>query len=228
MPVQFVVTGFSKFEGVDNNPTEKIVRNLDDYVEKRGGIKGGASLSCCRVLQVGTKDVASFLEQQAGILKDSQETVVWLHLGVSALSRAFQLEQQAVNNASFSVPDEDGWQPDGQKIVDTEGLSIDSCIRSDLNVEVLVGNLREQGFDTQLSSDAGTFVCNWTYCSSLHLCHCRGSGGWHSLFVHVPHFQCIPEDTQMRFIVAVMDQISAHHNQDRGLNAQPLNGHCPH
>lgn len=40
MPVKFVVTGFSNFQGVVNNPTERIVQDLDGYIVQRGGIKG--------------------------------------------------------------------------------------------------------------------------------------------------------------------------------------------
>jgi len=35
-PVTVHVTGFKRFHGVAENPTEKIVRNLRSFVEKRG------------------------------------------------------------------------------------------------------------------------------------------------------------------------------------------------
>lgn len=44
MPVRFVVTGFSQFRGVTDNPTEKIVQDLDGYIQQRGGIKGMSRL----------------------------------------------------------------------------------------------------------------------------------------------------------------------------------------
>lgn len=59
-----------------------------------------------------------------------------------------------------------------------------------------------------LSDDAGAFVCNWTYCSSLHLCNCKGAGLWHSLFVHVPNFDAISQDIQMKFVANLMDHLS--------------------
>ena len=34
--MKFVVTGFKEFSGVEENPTEFIVKNLQDYLRVRG------------------------------------------------------------------------------------------------------------------------------------------------------------------------------------------------
>ncbi len=44
------VTGFKKFHGVAENPTEKIVRNLESFMEKRG-LPKGLTLGSCTVLE---------------------------------------------------------------------------------------------------------------------------------------------------------------------------------
>lgn len=44
------VTGFKKFQGVSENPTESIVNNLKDYVERRG-LPVGVTLGSCTVLE---------------------------------------------------------------------------------------------------------------------------------------------------------------------------------
>jgi len=44
------VTGFKKFHGVSDNPTETIVNNLKGYMQKKGFPKG-LDLSSCTVLE---------------------------------------------------------------------------------------------------------------------------------------------------------------------------------
>lgn len=48
-PVIVHVTGFKKFHGVAENPTETIVSNLKDYMKKRGMPKG-LILGSCSIL----------------------------------------------------------------------------------------------------------------------------------------------------------------------------------
>ena len=42
MPVKFVVTGFSSFNGVPRNPTELLIENLERYCREGGKLSGGA------------------------------------------------------------------------------------------------------------------------------------------------------------------------------------------
>src|SRR5688572_16970806 len=49
-PVTVYVTGFKKFHGVVENPTETIVRNLKEYMEKKG-LPKGLVLGSCNVLE---------------------------------------------------------------------------------------------------------------------------------------------------------------------------------
>lgn len=82
----------------------------------------------------------------------------------------FNLEARAVNNATFRSPDEDGWQPDCCPIASIPGMPLDCSVSSDLDLARLHRHLRARGHDVKLSSDAGRFVCNWTYYNSLALC----------------------------------------------------------
>jgi pyroglutamyl-peptidase len=49
-PVTVHVTGFKRFHGVAENPTERIVRNLQPFMEKRG-LPKGLVLGSCTVLE---------------------------------------------------------------------------------------------------------------------------------------------------------------------------------
>nr|CAB3500713.1 unnamed protein product [Digitaria exilis] len=61
------VTGFKRFHGVAENPTEKIVRNLQSFMEKRG-LPKGLVLGSCTVLEAAGQ----------GGLVDRLETGRWI------------------------------------------------------------------------------------------------------------------------------------------------------
>lgn len=78
------VTGFKKFLGVSENPTEKIANNLKSYVEKRG-LPSGLSLGSCTVLETAGEGARSQLYEVlessvvvSGDDKNSNGTVVWV------------------------------------------------------------------------------------------------------------------------------------------------------
>ncbi|KAL0699924.1 hypothetical protein Bca4012_056046 [Brassica carinata] len=149
------VTGFKKFLGVSENPTEKIANNLKSYVEKRG-LPCGLSLGSCTVLETAGEGAKSQLYQvlESSVVvsgdKSTNGTVVWLHLGVNSGATKFAIERQAVNEAHFRCPDQLGWQPQT------------SC-----STESIFKSLKSKGFDVVQSDDAGRFVCNYVYYHSL-------------------------------------------------------------
>ena len=77
------VTGFKRFLGVSENPTEKIANNLKSYVEKRG-LPSGLSLGSCTVLETAGEGAKSqlyqVLESSVAVSgdKNSNGTVVWV------------------------------------------------------------------------------------------------------------------------------------------------------
>lgn len=75
------VTGFKKFQGVADNPSEAIVNKLKDYVEKRG-LPAGVTLGSCTVLEVAGEGALPQLYQtlESGISKDaaSNANIVWV------------------------------------------------------------------------------------------------------------------------------------------------------
>ncbi|MCH87579.1 pyrrolidone-carboxylate peptidase-like [Trifolium medium] len=76
------VTGFKKFQGVPINPTEFIVNNLKDYVEKKG-LPAGVTLGSCTVLEVAGDGALPQLHQtmESVVSKtdaNSNANVVWV------------------------------------------------------------------------------------------------------------------------------------------------------
>jgi len=70
------VTGFKKFHGVAENPTETIVNNLTEYMYKKGLPKGLVIGSCSILETAGQGALVSLYQrlQSAVISKDSESS----------------------------------------------------------------------------------------------------------------------------------------------------------
>lgn len=211
------VTGFRKFHGVAENPTETIVSRLMDYVNKQV-LPEGAIPSSCNILETAGEGVVSTLyallestlPSNAGtdseFLSDSGsgERIIWLHLGVNSGASKFAVECRALNEATFRCPDEMGWQPQRAPIFPEDG-GISHAIETTLPTKEIVQALAKKGYDVFVSDDAGRFVCNYVYYHSLRY---AAKHGIKSLFVHVPLFTKVDEETQMQFIASVLEVLA--------------------
>jgi pyroglutamyl-peptidase len=56
------VTGFKKFHGVSENPTETIVGNLEEYMKKKG-LPKGLILGSCSILETAGEEALPSLYQ---------------------------------------------------------------------------------------------------------------------------------------------------------------------
>lgn len=134
----FVVTGFGPFQGVADNPTSILARELPAYLQQHCANDTIATLlaPCTHTVVIETS--ASAVRQAIQALQDklsSYQTAIVLHLGVSGASR-FRLESCAYNDATFRVPDEQGYQPRGDRVVDS--CAWGSTLTTSLNVASLV------------------------------------------------------------------------------------------
>eukprot|EP00262_Sarcandra_glabra_P004441 TRINITY_DN15479_c0_g2_i1.p1 TRINITY_DN15479_c0_g2~~TRINITY_DN15479_c0_g2_i1.p1 ORF type:complete len:219 (-),score=39.13 TRINITY_DN15479_c0_g2_i1:188-844(-) len=206
------VTGFKKFEGVPDNPTETIVSNLKEFVQRRG-LPVGITLGSCTVLETagdgGLPKLYEILESAISEPRpdSSNGQVLWLHLGVSSGAMKFAIERQAVNEATFRCPDELGWQPQKLPIV-TEDGGTSQTRETTCCIEKIAKLLRAKGYDVVISNDAGRFVCNYVYYHSLRFTEQKGCK---SLFVHVPLFSRIDKDTQMHFTASLLEVLASVH-----------------
>lgn len=209
-PVIVHVTGFKKFHGVAENPTETIVGNLKDYMKKRGMPKG-LILGSCSILDAAGQGALVPLYQrlQAALSGGDSESsnsrrVVWVHFGVNSGATMFAIENQAVNEATFRCPDEMGWKPQKVPIVPADG-AISRKRETALPVEEMTKVLAKMGYEVMTSDDAGRFVCNYVYYHSLRFAE---QNGIRSLFVHVPLFLTIDEETQMQFAASLLELLA--------------------
>ncbi|KAK7397090.1 hypothetical protein VNO78_18257 [Psophocarpus tetragonolobus] len=205
------VTGFKKFHGVSENPTETIVNNLTEYMNKKGLPKGLVIGSCSILETAGQGALVPLYQrlQSAIIAKDSESSnsnkIIWLHFGVNSGATRFAIESQAVNEANFRCPDEMGWKPQTVPIVPSDG-GISRTRETSLPVAEITKALAERGYDVMVSDDAGRFVCNYVYYHSLRFAE---QNGIKSLFVHVPLFMTINEETQMQFAASLLEVIAS-------------------
>ncbi|KAL7205456.1 hypothetical protein ACSBR2_018404 [Camellia fascicularis] len=201
------VTGFKKFHGVSENPTETIVSNLKDYMKKKGFPKGLILGSCSILDTAGQGALVPLYQtlQSAVSTKDSESSnsggVIWLHFGVNSGATRFAIEKQAVNEATFRCPDEMGWKPQNVPIIPADG-GISRTRETTLPVEEITKTLAKMGYEVMTSEDAGRFVCNYVYYHSLRFAE---QNGIKSLFVHVPLFLSIDEETQMQFAASLLE-----------------------
>ncbi|KAK7250579.1 hypothetical protein RIF29_33098 [Crotalaria pallida] len=203
------VTGFKNFQGVPENPTEAIVNNLKDYVERRG-LPAGVTLGSCTVLEVaGDGALPQLYQTMESVISKTDPVnngnVVWLHLGVNSGALRFAIERQAANEATFRCPDQLGWQPHQVSIVPEDG-GITRTRETSFSVEAILKSLKKGAYDVMISDDAGRFVCNYVYYHSLRFAEQKGNK---SLFVHVPLFSRIDEETQMRFTASLLEAIAS-------------------
>ncbi|KAL3538326.1 hypothetical protein ACH5RR_001692 [Cinchona calisaya] len=204
------VTGFKKFHGVSENPTETIVSNLKDYVKKRG-LPKGVILGSCNILETAGQGAVVPLYQtlQSAISRDNDspnpDRVIWVHFGVNSGATKFAIENQAINEATFRCPDEMGWKPLKVPIIPADG-GISRARETSLPVEEITNALAKMGYEVMSSDDAGRFVCNYVYYHSLRFAE---QNGIKSLFVHVPLFFTIDEETQMQFAASLLEILAS-------------------
>eukprot|EP00268_Persea_americana_P066232 TRINITY_DN8967_c0_g1_i1.p1 TRINITY_DN8967_c0_g1~~TRINITY_DN8967_c0_g1_i1.p1 ORF type:complete len:219 (-),score=43.80 TRINITY_DN8967_c0_g1_i1:521-1177(-) len=205
------VTGFKKFTGVPENPSETIVSNLKGLMQKKG-LPKGLVLGSCLILETAGQGAVASLYQILESAVDGSESntsnsgkVIWLHFGVNSGARSFAIEHQAVNEATFRCPDELGWKPQKVPIIPSDG-GISRTRETSLPVIEITKALAKMGYDVMPSEDAGRFVCNYVYYHSLRFSEQHGTK---SLFVHVPLFLTIDEETQMQFAASLLEVLAS-------------------
>lgn len=79
-------------------------------------------------------------------------------------------------------------------------------MQTSLPVEEITKTLTKMGYEVMPSDDAGRFVCNYVYYHSLRFAE---QNGIQSLFVHVPLFLTIDEETQMQFAASLLEVLAS-------------------
>lgn len=217
--VHFVVTGFGPFQNAKENPTTIIANNLVDYlhsIEKDDGASSSslAARTTTRVIetsaQAARKELDDLIPTSPPPNHHHHHAVVYLHLGVNYKGTHFQLEQCGYNDATFRIPDEQGYQPNNKCI--NEDCTLGTFLETKLDCHDICEHLSDETSRScssviVVSTDPGRFVCNYTYYYSLT--KTQHDKQVYSLFVHVPPFSKVPQEEQLKTIAAIMNCIDS-------------------
>ncbi|XP_028328958.1 pyroglutamyl-peptidase 1-like [Gouania willdenowi] len=162
-----VVTGFEPFGEHTVNSSWVAVQEL-----KRLGLGDDVDLHVCEV-PVEYQAVQSLLPS----LWEEHQPELVIHVGVSGLATTLTLEQCG-HNKGYKRLDNCRFCPPSQCCMD-EGPD---CIRSTLDMDQVCRTVNggNAGITVSVSKDAGRYLCDYTYYTSLYL------GQGRSAFIHVP------------------------------------------
>ena len=152
--IRFIVTGFGPFNGVPTNPTSQIVEQLLETYPDMATTTSQVKVQVeTQLLEVSTKAVKVYLDQLLQEVeqlqkqhvdnndqKKDQDHIVLLHLGVHYRGKGFQLETCAYNDATFRVPDEQGYRPTKECVV--SGVDWNQVVQTNLHVQDLCDKLQ--------------------------------------------------------------------------------------
>ena len=128
---------------------------------------------------------------------------VLVMLGQRGKGESIDIERIAINMMDASSPDNDGYHPQEQTIVDGG----EAAYFSNLPVKTLRDALLHRGIPARVSNSAGLYVCNSTYYNALNEIYDQGLST-KALFIHLP---IISEDFPIEMltdaILAIIDTI---------------------
>ena len=200
--VNLYMTGFGQFGSCKTNPTSDIINEIDlSPLEQIAGYKINVEIR--EVVDVDIDSVNSALDHIQDALQnhieDGSRNLI-LHLGVSQGASEICLEKQALNVMNFSIPDMQGNQPMDEKI--DKGEEIDHILHCKLNIDSICEKLKDNKHICSDSTDAGSYICNYTYYCSLR--EHQDIENAEVIFVHVPTFKTIPKEDQMECIIDII------------------------
>ena len=211
--ILFNLTGFGQFQGVKDNPTTHLIKDLrqkDEYIKKNDNIPLNVDIESMRVLEVSVEGSLEELQEIRGLDEnkdDDQDIVCYLHFGVYEGLQKLSMESLAVNNVTFNGMDERGKTAKDEKIVETDDLNHEYHCK--LPVGELQNILNKQYNDKVMKFDGvtiGRFVCNSIYYNSLNLT--KNHANEYCMFIHVPKFDQIDKDTQCNYAVSLIIEIA--------------------
>ena len=194
--MRLLMTGFMPFPGVDVNPTQLLVRYFqDETVSLPDGVEVIAE-----VLPTAFEASEERIRQ---LIRDEAPDAV-LCLGVAQKRDAINIERVAYNWDEATIPDNEGLQLSGQKIV-ADGAETYS---STLPVERMIAALQSANLPAVFSDDAGRYVCNHVFYASRHEIATRGLQIPYG-FVHVPGLAGTSEEVPGWEIERLLDAVQA-------------------
>lgn len=151
--MRVLVTGFDPFGGEEINPAWEAVRRLDSY------IAGAEIIPLC---------VPTEFEQSRAVLRsavDQYQPDIIISVGQAGGRNAITPELIAINYADARIPDNAGYQP-REETIHADGQN---AYFTQLPVKNMVDSIRDAGLPAQVSTTAGTYVCNYLMYEAQYL-----------------------------------------------------------
>jgi pyrrolidone-carboxylate peptidase len=100
LQVVIAITGFGKFKGVGENPTERFVKAMPFFL-KANPLPPHVVVDRCIVMEVSAEGCKEELDiMRSTVFQNSTDCRVYLHLGVAVGNTTFKLETTAWNGAN--------------------------------------------------------------------------------------------------------------------------------
>lgn len=162
-----LLTAFEPFAGADENPSMAVVAEVVRAWDRTESLVSAT-------LPVSYRRAATEL----GTLLDRHAPDVVVSVGLAAGRARPGLERFALNVCDARIPDNDGDQPGDRAVLPDAPLSLATTIP----VKAAWSRLADDGVDAELSTTAGTFVCNAVFFLGVAWTAAPRRAG----FVHVP------------------------------------------
>lgn len=152
MEKRLLITGFDSFGGNTENPSWLAVEKLPDKI-------GNYSLCKLQIPTVFGKAVALVLEKA-----DEFHPDLILCIGLAEGRNAVTPERIAVNIRDARIPDNEGYQPQGEPVVPNGPAAYFATAP----VQEMAQAIRDAQIPGAVSNTAGTYVCNDVLYTLLH------------------------------------------------------------
>ncbi|KAI8914400.1 hypothetical protein EDD86DRAFT_244605 [Gorgonomyces haynaldii] len=163
-----LVTGFGPFRRTDNNPSWIAARHLPDKLYGLEIVKEEVLVEYAPVKQ----------QWKQHLLQLQPKMVIHMGLGHPG---PFRIETKACNGP-YVIPDVKGQKPtNGTCCDDTDTLVLDTL----LDFKTVHEKARQLGIDVELSYDAGKYLCEFIYFTSME-CFSQQHLRVPTVFIHMP------------------------------------------
>ena len=190
--MKVLITGFEPFGGSEVNSSWETAVRVGQLAPK--GVCVETLLLPVSFMRAGKKIREALRERRPDVL---------IMLGQRSKGESIDIERIAINMMDASSPDNDGYHPQEQTIVDGG----EAAHFSNLPVKTLRDALLHRGITARVSNSAGLYVCNSTYYNALNEIYDQGLPT-KALFIHLP---IISEDFPIEMltdaILAIIDTI---------------------
>ena len=190
---RLLITGFDNFGENTINPSWEAVRLLPEI---------------CHGYQLRRLQLPTIFGKAAQAVPAAAEEFcpdVILCVGLAVGRDAVTPERIAVNIRDARIPDNEGYQPEGEPVAPDGPAAIFATVP----VKEMAAAIRAEGIPAAVSNTAGTFVCNDTLYALLH--YYAGSDTRVG-FIHIPALPCpgkpgLPLEASVRALEAAISAL---------------------